>query len=106
MNIEVGKRDEQVTKTEVEIFGQNYTIKSDSSPDYILRLAEYVDTKMREVRDNTNLTSESKIAILAALYITEELDKIQNQKQKVSECVEKKVNDLIGKLDTALKRDY
>ena len=33
----------------VEIYNQTYNIRSDGDNDYILRLAEYVDGKMREI---------------------------------------------------------
>jgi cell division protein ZapA (FtsZ GTPase activity inhibitor) len=37
----------------VEIYNQTYSIRSDGDNDYIQRLAEYVDRKMREISSGT-----------------------------------------------------
>ena len=38
----------------VEIYNQTYNIRSDGDNEYILRLAEYVDSKMREIASGSN----------------------------------------------------
>ena len=37
----------------VEIYNQTYSIRSDGDNEYIQRLAEYVDRKMREISSGT-----------------------------------------------------
>ena len=34
----------------ITIFGQEYSVKAPADPTYIKKIAEYVDTKMREVQ--------------------------------------------------------
>ncbi len=51
----------------VEIYNQTYSIRSDGDNEYILRLAEYVDRKMREISSGTMTVDSLKVAILAAL---------------------------------------
>lgn len=64
----------ETTSTEkVEIFGQEYKIKGEGDPTYIHRIAGYVDSKMREIAHSSGIMSQSRIAILAALNITDEL---------------------------------
>jgi len=61
------------TKVDVEIFGEHYKLKGEASPEYMMRLARYVDQTMREVvRRNPRLTVH-KAAILSAINIADEL---------------------------------
>ncbi len=57
----------------VNIFGNEYTIKGVARPDYIISLANYLNNKMTEVQEATGLKDAKKIAILAAINISDEL---------------------------------
>ena len=41
--------DKQGNQIKITIFGQEYSVKAPADPTYIKKIAEYVDTKMREV---------------------------------------------------------
>src|ERR1700723_1823782 len=64
-------RDPRNSSVRVEIFDQAYNLRG-SDPDYILKLAEYVDTKMRAVAEATNTIDTVRLAVLAALNIADE----------------------------------
>ena len=55
----------------VEIFDQAYNLRG-SDADYILKLAEYVDGKMRAVAEQTHTVDTARLAVLAALNIADE----------------------------------
>ena len=55
--------------TEVRIHNQTYHVRSEDDPEYIRKLAEYVDQKMTEVSQNTPTVDTLRVAILAALNI-------------------------------------
>ena len=57
----------------VEIHGQRYPIRSALEPDYVARLASYVDEKMRAAADSTPTGDSLRLAVLAALNIADEL---------------------------------
>jgi cell division protein ZapA len=57
----------------VNIFGNEYTIKGVAKPDYIISLANFLNNKMTEVQEATGLKDAKKIAILAAINISDEL---------------------------------
>src|SRR5438552_16254735 len=61
----------------VEIYDQAYTVRSDGDPDYLKELAEYVDQRMREISSGTLTVDSRKVAILAALYIADELHQLR-----------------------------
>ena len=49
----VEKEDNQI---KITIFGQEYSVKAPADPTYIKNIAEYVDTKMREVQSGFSST--------------------------------------------------
>src|SRR5512146_2078444 len=57
----------------VEINGQRYPIRSALDPDYVARLASYVDEKMRAAAESTPTGDALRLAVLAALNIADEL---------------------------------
>lgn len=57
----------------VNIFGTEYTLRADNDGKMVEKIAQYVDEKMREIDRNQTLKSTTRVAILAALNITEEL---------------------------------
>lgn len=57
----------------VHIHGQRYPIRSSLEPEYIARLASYVEEKMRAVADAAPTGDSLRFAVLAALNITDEL---------------------------------
>ena len=67
--------------TIVEIFGQTYNVRGEGDPDYLLELARFVDTRMREVASQVATVDPLKIAILAALNIADEFSRTRRQQQ-------------------------
>ena len=57
----------------VEIHGQRYPIRSSLEPEYVAKLASYVEEKMRAVADAAPSGDSLRFAVLAALNITDEL---------------------------------
>ena len=59
--------------TTVNIFGQDYTVRGGDDPEYVQEIATYLDERMRELARSSSQVSSSRVAILAALNITDEL---------------------------------
>ena len=60
---------------QVQILGQQLSIRGEADQAYILGVAGYVDRKMREITEKLPVASLSKVAILASLNIADELFK-------------------------------
>jgi len=73
-------KDAQNASVRVEIFDQPYNLRG-SDPEYILKLAEYVDAKMRAVAEATNTIDTVRLAVLAALNIADEYHLLVKKKQ-------------------------
>jgi cell division protein ZapA len=91
----------------INIYGTEYPIKSDAETDtdYIRRVADYVDKKMREIDQNTQSKSSLKVAILAALNITDELFQERGMKKSMVNEMETKIKSMHGLLDDTLNEN-
>ena len=56
----------------VDVHGQRYPIRSALEPEYVARLAAYVDQKMRAAAESTDVGDSLRLAVLAALNIADE----------------------------------
>jgi cell division protein ZapA len=87
----------------VEIYNQTYNIRSDGDNDYIMRLAEYVDGKMREISSGTLTVDSLKVAILAALHIADEFHQLKNQQEQSDAQLASRSAECSEMLDRVLK---
>jgi cell division protein ZapA len=90
----------------VSIYGENYPIRGTADPDYIIRVASYLDGKMREVARQDSNRAPAKVAILAALNITDELFKAReatsHEAENISKSFEEKSQHIIDWLESRL----
>ncbi len=78
----------------VGIYNQTYSLRSDGDGEYVRKLAEFVDDRMREVSAQTLIVDTVKVAILTSLKIADELHRVkelyEREKSRVdsvsSEC--------------------
>src|ERR1035437_3190898 len=95
----------------VNIFGNEYTIKGVAKPDYIISLANYLNNKMTEVQEATGLKDAKKIAILAAINISDELFEAKKAMKESFvpndqlAAIRNKVEGLIASIDKSLPSD-
>ncbi len=68
--------------TQVDIFGQSYTLRSDDDSAYIQELAAFVDGRMRQIADSSSTVDSLKVAILAALNVADELHQLRREAEK------------------------
>jgi cell division protein ZapA len=59
--------------TSVEIHGQRYPIRSALEPEYVARLATFVDEKIRAAAEAAPNGDSLRLAVIAALNIADEL---------------------------------
>src|ERR1700674_1665329 len=88
----------------VEIFDQAYNLRG-SDPEYILKLAEYVDSKMRAVAGATNTIDTVRLAVLAALNIADEYHLLKRRQESGATDYQKRAHILADALDEVLKEN-
>ena len=86
----------------VNIYGTEYPVKGEADPDYIEEVAAYVDEKMREVARNLTVKSTTKVAVLAALNITDELFRSQRSQGEVEGELEGRLTALAERVNEGL----
>lgn len=85
----------------VEIFDQAYNLRG-TDAEYILKLAEYVDTKMRSVAEQTHTVDTSRVAVLAALNIADEFHILKRNREEGSSDYLKRAHNLADALNEVL----
>jgi cell division protein ZapA len=90
------------TTTQVEIFGEVYSVRGSDENGYLQELAALVDRKMREVAERVK-GDTARIAILAALNLADELFQIQNRQEGERVEIREKVAALTEELTHALE---
>lgn len=85
----------------VEIFDQGYNLRG-SDPDYIMKLAQYVDGKMRAVAEQTATIDSARLAVLAALNIADEFHVLKRKYDTVAGDLDQRAHSLSSALDEVL----
>ena len=85
-------------RAEIEILGQRITVRGRGSPEYIRDLAQYLDGKIRTVREQAQVHDPTRLSVLAGLHVVDEL--FRGREREVSLAA--RVDDLVARLDRAL----
>ncbi|OPX86677.1 MAG: Cell division protein ZapA [Pelotomaculum sp. PtaB.Bin104] len=83
----------QEFRVEVEIYGEFYTLKGDSTPEQMLAVAQDVNRKMKQLADNNARLSKSQVAVLAALNLSDELHKLREEYESIVRILEPEKNN-------------
>ena len=92
----------QMNRVRVNIYGEEYTIRSEGDEEYIRQVAGYVDRKMREIAERAPNKSHARVAILAALNITDEYFAERSKEKKGLQNLEERASSIISLLDEKL----
>lgn len=77
-----------MNKVEVNIYGKDYTVVGDQSPEHIARVAAHVDTKMKETAEAAPSAPLSAVAVLSAINIADELFATQEKTKEMDRISE------------------
>ncbi len=88
----------------VEIYDQVYNLRGVDA-DYILRLAEFVDSKMRNVAEQTSTIDSLRLAVLAALNIADEYHVLKKKYDLLAGEYLDRAGALSGALDEVLREE-
>lgn len=95
-------------KVTVRIAGNEYTISGAESPEYIQKVALFVDQKVREITRKNHTLSTSMASVLTSVNVVDEMfhlkDCINNIEFELSEL--KKKNHELREENQRLKADY
>ncbi len=83
----------------VKVFGSEYNIRADQDGEYVLKIAEIVDKKMREISSQFQQPNTVRTAVLACMNLVDE--SLQNARAE-KEWISQRVGVLIEKLAKVL----
>ncbi|MBM3327404.1 MAG: cell division protein ZapA [Calditrichaeota bacterium] len=86
----------------VNIYGQEYPIRGNSDEEYIRSVARYVDECMLRIEEQTSIKTPTRLAILAALNIADELFTIKREKERILLEFEEKARELSDVLNQSI----
>jgi cell division protein ZapA len=96
---------DRMTRVSVRILEKEYQVACTvEERTELLDSAEYLNGKMREIRDSGNVVGLDRIAVMAALNLAHELLKLRNRGDLVDSDVSQKVRQLRERVETALTR--
>ena len=88
----------------VNILGQDYVIRSSAGQKYLNEVSAYVNEKMEEIMaSGIDDSQQLRIAVLAAMNITDELFSYKKEKQKFVDKVESKTLAITEFIDNRIK---
>src|SRR5262249_3174027 len=87
-----------------EIYDQVYNLRGVDA-EYILHLAEFVDTKMRSVAEQTSTIDSLRLAVLAALNIADEYHILKKKYDFLAGDYRQRAGALEGALDEVLQEE-
>ena len=88
----------------VEIYDQTYNLRG-VDPEYINKLAEFVDFKMRSVAEQTSTIDSLRLAVLAALNIADEYHILKKKYDALAGEYRQRADLLAGALDEVLEEN-
>lgn len=86
----------------VKILGEEYPIAATDDAAYISKVADFVDSRMRDVAKRSRSQAKDKIAILAAMSIASELLEKSDSVTRVEKQFTSGLDSLLNRLDNAL----
>lgn len=88
---------------EVEILGNGYKLRTDGSPEYVNKITEYLNEKIKKIAKGSPVISTTDVSILAALNITDELFKLREDVGRKNDKLVEKTNILIEHINKQLE---
>ncbi len=87
----------------VVIYDQEYFMRGDLNREYIEKLAQYLDGKMRSIAERTRTVDTLRVAMLAALNVADEFHQMKARYEEVAQQMDQKVGEYSDALDKILK---
>ncbi|MCH7521094.1 MAG: cell division protein ZapA [Candidatus Marinimicrobia bacterium] len=99
--------DKENNMMRVSIYGHEYTVRAVANPEYIAEVAAYVDERMRETELNLpGSQSPARIAMLAAMSITDELLTERRKRASSLNLIEKRATAIATRVEEVLETSF
>ena len=86
----------------VDVFGQRLALQGDADERYVQELAQYVEGQMNSIARNLVTSTPTKVAILAAINIADQLFRQESRRQAGEAEVERRASGLLERIDAEI----
>lgn len=90
---------------QVTILGQQYTVKSEASPEEVRRVAEFVNNRIAEVVAASRAVDTLNTAILALMNVGGAYLRLQDKAGAAERDLKERLNRLLARLDDACQEE-
>jgi cell division protein ZapA len=90
-------------KVNIKIKDKEYVVKGSDNRDQIMKVATYVDRRIKEISDSGKKLSDDKIAVLTALDIAGDYFQLLEEKKDLLAEIKRRSQMLMERLNTVLK---
>ncbi|NMB01860.1 MAG: cell division protein ZapA [Firmicutes bacterium] len=80
--------EQEIRSVRVQILGEEHVVKGQASVDYITNLASQVNDRLEEVQKSNPLLPRHRVAILVALNLVNELEKLRAEYEELMALLE------------------
>jgi len=88
----------------VQIYDQTYSVAGDLDPAYVEELSQHVDARMRQIARATGTVDSVKVAVLAALAITDELYALRESRDDARRSLRNEAQRCLKLVERALQQ--
>ena len=90
---------------EVDVFGQRLSLQGNADENYVHELAQYVEGQMNTIAGSLTTSTPTKVAILAAINIADQLFTQESRRQAGEAEVERRATGLLECIDKQIGTD-
>lgn len=87
----------------IEVLGHQFFVRTDGDEEHVRRVAQYVNTKSREIMESTQTLSTVDLFIKVAINLADELLLERSWNQVLRQKLQDEVRELINEIDSHLK---
>jgi len=98
--------DSQASGTiQVKIYDREYALRTSGGTERLYSICRSLDKRMREVAESSGAVDTLKVAILAALSLTDDLHRTREELQKLDDSLSKRSLECVSMLDQVVRPD-
>jgi cell division protein ZapA len=86
----------------VKIYDKEYAFRTSGDPERFHRICLYLDQRMRAVAGSSGSVDTMKVAILAALSLADDLERLREELKKLDESVGRRSLECVSLLERFL----
>ena len=90
---------------EVDVFGQRLSLQGNADENYVQELVQYVEGQMNTIAGNLTTSTPTKVAILAAINIADQLFTQESRRQAGEAEIERRATGLLECIDKQIGTD-